>query len=76
MRWVIRIGLAVWVIGVFAVAVVLNNLRWRQGDTVLVLNANRGWGIHRIDVVLVGAAVVPVLIVALLWIIMELVGDR
>ena len=62
-----------WLVGVLTVAVVLNDHRFRQGSTVLVIDEGRGWGLHRMDVNLVALGVLPRLLVGLVWVAARLV---
>ncbi len=64
-----RIGLGIvlvgWFAGVLFVGLVLNTFRIDEGPTVIVVDAARGWGLHRMDLVMIAAAVLPILVTAL-----------
>lgn len=75
-----RIGLAVvlvlWMVGVLLLGLVLNAFRIDEGPTVIVLDAARGWGLHRMDLRIIAVAVLPILISGLLAIVAQLLTPR
>lgn len=51
---------AIWIGGVLLLALLMNRWRLREGPTWLVLDRQRGWGLHRMDVEMVALAMAPI----------------
>ena len=76
-RWRLGLGivLAGWFVGVLLLGLVLNTSRIDEGPTVIVVDAARGWGLHRMDLVMIAVAVLPVLVTALVATLMLLASS-
>ncbi len=72
----LAILLVLWPAGVLLIGLVLNTYRIDQGPTVLVLDASRGWGLHRMDLLMIAIATLPVLIAGLIATFAQLVTPR
>ena len=68
MRWKVALVvlLLLWLAGVLLVGLLLNRYRIDQGATVLVLDEARGWGLHRMDLLVIAIATLPLLVAALI----------
>ncbi len=66
-----------WMLAVLLAGLVLNAFRIDEGPTVVVLDASRGWGLHRMDLMMIAIAVTPVELVCLGLVLSSLLrGDR